>query len=76
VRLPDLDDFKKVAGGLARGLKSSSVDVDVNIFFKEKPNVGEKIRTAESTCSGLRQPKCRTPPFPKQIHGLDWKALF
>ena len=76
VRMPDLQDFEKVSGGLAWGLKSSSVDVDVNIFFKEKPNVGEKIRIAESICAGLRALKCPYELKPHQVQGLDFKALF
>lgn len=76
VRMPDLEDFEKVSGGLAWGLKSSSVDVDVNIFFKEKPNVGEKIRISESICAGLRALKCPYELKPHQVQGLDFKALF
>jgi hypothetical protein len=76
VRMPDLEDFEKVAGGLAWGLKSSSVDVDVNIFFKEKPNVGEKIRISESICAGLRTLNAPFQLKPHQVQGLDFKALF
>lgn len=76
VRMPDLQDFEKISGGLAWGLKSSSVDVDVNIFFKEKPNVGEKIRISESICAGLRALKSPYELKPHQVQGLDFKALF
>lgn len=76
VRMPDLDDFDKVAGGLAWALKSSSVDVDVDIFFKEKPNIGEKIRISESICTGLVKSKCPFPLAPYQIQGLDFPKLF
>ncbi|KAK8890210.1 Coiled-coil domain-containing protein 93 [Tritrichomonas musculus] len=76
VRMPDIDDFDKVAGGLAWALKSSSVDVDVDIFFKERPNIGEKIRISESICSGLQKSKCPFPLAPYQIQGLDFPKLF
>lgn len=76
VRMPDIDDFDKVAGGLAWALKSSSVDVDVDIFFKERPNIGEKIRISESICAGLQKSKCPFPLAPYQIQGLDFPKLF
>ena len=76
VRMPDIDDFDKVAGGLAWALKSSSVDVDVDIFFKERPNIGEKIKISESICAGLAKSKCPFPLAPYQIQGLDFPKLF
>ena len=76
VRMPDLDDFDKIAGGLAWGLKASAVDVDVDIFFKEKPNIGEKIRIAESICKGLQIVKCPIQIVAHQIQGLDYPKLF
>lgn len=76
VRMCDLDDFDKIAGGLAWCLKASSVDVDINIFFKEKPNVGEKVRISESICEGLRLAKCPLGLKPHQIQGLDFPYLF
>lgn len=76
VRMSDLDDFDKIAGGLAWCLKASSVDVDINIFFKEKPNVGEKVRISESICEGLRLAKCPLGLKPHQIQGLDFPYLF
>jgi hypothetical protein len=56
VRMSDLDDCEKVSGGLAWGLRSSSVDIDVTIFFTDKLNVTEKIRIAESIVAGLHSP--------------------
>ena len=76
VRMPDLEDFDKIAGGLAWCLKAGSVDVDVDIFFKEKPNVGEKVKISESICGGLRSAKCPLDLKPHQIQGLDFPSLF
>jgi hypothetical protein len=36
---------------LAWGLKALLIDIEVDIFFKEKPNIGEKIKIAESISS-------------------------
>lgn len=76
VRMSDLEDFDKIAGGLAWCLKASSVDVDIDIFFKEKPTVGEKVRISESICGGLRLAKCPLELKPHQIQGLDFPCLF
>jgi hypothetical protein len=74
--MSDLEDFDKIAGGLAWCLKASSVDVDIDIFFKEKPTVGEKVRISESICGGLRLAKCPLELKPHQIQGLDFPCLF
>ncbi|KAH0790439.1 Coiled-coil domain-containing protein [Histomonas meleagridis] len=76
VRMPDLDDFDKVAGGLSWALKASTVDVNVDIFFKEKPNIGEKIRISDSIITALRKSGCPYNLSPHQIQGLDFPQLF
>lgn len=76
VRMPDLDVFDKIAGGLAWALKAAAVDVDVDIFFKEKPNIGEKIRISESIITGLKISKCPLQLQAYQIQGLDLPKLF
>ena len=76
VRMADLEDFDRIAGGLAWCLKAASVDVDIDIFFKEKPTVGEKVRISESICNGLRLAKCPLELKPHQIQGLDFPYLF
>lgn len=76
VRMLDLDAFDKVAGGLSWALKASSVDVNVDIFFKEKPNIGEKIRISDSICKALRSSGCPYNLTPHQIQGLDFPQIF
>jgi len=76
VRMLDLEDFDKIAGGLAWCLKASCVDVDVDIFYTEKPNVREKVKIAESICGGLRAARCPHDLKPHQIQGLDFPYLF
>ena len=76
VRMADLEDFDRIAGGLAWCLKAAAVDVDIDIFFKEKPTVGEKVRISESICGGLRLAKCPLELKPHQIQGLDFPYLF
>lgn len=76
IRLPDLDDFDRIAGGLTWCLKASFVSVDVDIFYKEKPTMGEKVKISESICKGLESAKCPITLKPHQIQGLDYPSLF
>jgi hypothetical protein len=75
-RLTDLTAFDKVVGGLAWSITASNVDVDVDLFYDEEANIGQKIKLSETIERALRSMGCPAPLQAHQIQGLDYPALF
>ena len=75
-RLTDLTPFDKVVGGLTWSITASNVDVDVDLFYDEEANIGQKIKLSEAIERALRTMGCPAPLQAHQIQGLDYPALF
>lgn len=62
-------------GGMAWGISASAVAVDVDVFFDDDANLGEKNARAEDVCRALLRMKCPLQLRSFQITRQDWKSV-
>lgn len=75
-RITGLSPFDKVIGGMAWAITSSAGDLDIDIFFQEDAQIGQKIKLGEQILDGLKRLGCTLPLQAFQIQGLDFKSIF
>lgn len=56
IRIPSLNNFDKIVGGLSWCITCSNYNID--IYYSEEMNLGQKIKVAEIICSSLKTMKC------------------
>lgn len=76
IRIPSLNDFDKVLGGLSWGILCSGFDIDLDLEYSDEFQLGQKIKLSERVVKGLKTMKCPHPLLPHQIRGLDYNAIF
>eukprot|EP01138_Halocafeteria_seosinensis_P012831 gb/GECG01013107.1/.p1 GENE.gb/GECG01013107.1/~~gb/GECG01013107.1/.p1 ORF type:complete len:626 (+),score=107.85 gb/GECG01013107.1/:1-1878(+) len=75
-RVPKLDAFDKVIGGLCWCIQNSGSDVDVDIFYDDELSLGNKIKMAERVIEVIRNMGCPHPLQANQIQGKDYNAVY
>lgn len=75
-RIPSLDPFDKIIGGLAWSITASNVDVDVDLFYDDGIKTGQKLKLGEGIERALRRMRCPCELQAHQIQGLDYPAIF
>ncbi|KAL6063299.1 Coiled-coil domain-containing protein 93 [Balamuthia mandrillaris] len=75
-RISALSDFDKIVGGLAWCITASNVEVDVDLFFEEEAQIGQKIELGENIVKALIKMKCPFELQAYQIRGLDTERIF
>ena len=56
IRIPSINSFDKIIGGLTWCIICSNFDVDIE--YNEDMNLGQKIKLAEKICVSLKKMKC------------------
>ena len=67
-RIPTLDPFDKIIGGLCWCIDTSGEGVDVDILFQEKSKIKEKIKLSEQIVKAVRNMQC---PASIQAHQIQ-----
>ena len=75
IRIPSLDDFDKILGGIAWGILCSGFDIDLDLDYNDELRLKEKIKLAERVVKGLKNMNCPHPLQPHQIQGLDYGSI-
>lgn len=75
IRIPSLDDFDKILGGIAWGILCSGFDIDLDLDYNDELRLKEKIKLAERVVKGLKNMNCPHPLQPHQIQGLDYGCI-
>jgi CCDC93, coiled-coil domain len=75
IRIPSLDDFDKILGGIAWGILCSGFDIDLDLDYNDELRLKEKIKLAERIVRGLKNMNCPHPLQPHQIQGLDYGSI-
>ncbi|XP_065567637.1 coiled-coil domain-containing protein 93-like isoform X3 [Artemia franciscana] len=68
--------FDKVAGGMVWCIERCSFDIDVDLYFKDNLNIGQKIALTEALVQAFRLMKCPHSLEPHQIQGLDYLSIY
>ncbi|KRX02498.1 hypothetical protein PPERSA_11838 [Pseudocohnilembus persalinus] len=74
IRIPSLNDFDKIMGGLAWCITCSNFDIDIE--YNDEMKLGEKIKIGEKICAVLKQMQCPYSLQSFQIQGLDANSIF
>lgn len=74
-RISTLSDFDKIIGGMAWAMQVFSYDIDINIFYTDTLDLGEKIALTERLVMVLLVMNCPNQIEPHQIVGLDYANL-
>lgn len=74
-RISTLSDFDKVIGGMAWAMQVFSQDIDINIFYRDTLDLGQKIALTERLVMVLLVMNCPHKIEPHQIVGLDHTNL-
>lgn len=74
-RIKTLSDFDKIIGGMAWAMQVFSYDLDINIFYTDTLDLGEKIALTERLVMVLLVMNCPHQLEPHQIVGLDYANL-
>lgn len=75
VRISSLSDFDKIIGGMAWAMQVFSHDINIDIFYKDTLDLGQKIGLTERLVMVLLAMKCPHSLEPHQIVGLDYENL-
>lgn len=77
IRIPSLEDFDKILGGLSWGILCSGFDIDIDLEFSDEYKLKQKLKLAERLLLALKKMKCPHPLLPHQISGrLDFGAIY
>lgn len=74
-RISTLSDFDKIIGGMAWAMQVFSCDIDVDIFYTDSLDLGQKIALTERLVMVLLVMNCPHRIEPHQIVGLDYVHL-
>lgn len=74
-RINTLEDFDKIIGGFAWAMRAFSADLDIDIFYTDLLDLGQKIALTERLVMVLVAMKCPHRIEPHQIVGLDYSSL-
>lgn len=74
-RISTLSDFDKIIGGIAWAMQVFSYDINVNIFYTDTLDLGQKIALTEKFVMVLLVMNCPYQIEPHQIVGLDYVNL-
>lgn len=74
-RINNLADFDKIIGGFAWAMQAFSADLDIDIFYADSLDLGQKIALTERLVMVLVAMKCPHRIEPHQIVGLDYSSL-
>lgn len=74
-RISTLSDFDKIIGGMAWAMQVFSYDLNINIFYTDTLDLGEKIALTERLVMVLLVMNCPHQIEPHQIVGLDFANL-
>lgn len=76
IRIPSLEDFDKILGGISWGILCSGFDIDLDLEYSDEFQLGQKIKLAERVIKGLKTMKCPYPLLPHQLRGLDYASIY
>jgi len=76
VRINGLSRFDKIIGGLAWCITASNEDLDIDLFFQEEAQIGQRIKLGENIIRALQRMKCPYRLEPNQIQGGDYINIF
>lgn len=74
-RISTLSDFDKIIGGMAWAMQVFSYDININVFYTDTLDLGQKIGLTERLVMVLLVMKCPYRLEPHQIVGLDYGSL-
>jgi len=74
-RISSLSEFDKIIGGMAWALQVFSYDINIDVFFADSLDLGQKISLTERLVMVLIAMKCPYRIEPHQIVGLDYANL-
>jgi hypothetical protein len=74
-RISTLSDFDKIIGGMAWAMQLFSYDINIDIFYTDTLDLGQKISLTERLVMVLLASKCPYRIEPHQIVGLDYESL-
>ncbi|XP_037070168.1 coiled-coil domain-containing protein 93-like [Pollicipes pollicipes] len=75
-RIRGLSAFDKLVGGMVWCIEMCSMDVNVDLFYKDELSIGQKIGVTERIIEVLPQMACPHRVEPHQIQGLDCVHIF
>lgn len=75
-RISTISDFDKIIGGMAWALQAFSYDINIDVFYADTLDLGQKIALTERIVMVLLAVKCPYRIEPHQIVGLDHDSLF
>lgn len=74
-RINTLSEFDKIIGGMAWAMQVFSHDININIFYADTLDLGQKIALTERLVMVLLVVNCPYQIEPHQIVGLDYVKL-
>lgn len=74
-RISTLSEFDKIIGGMAWAMQVFSHDINIDIFFTDTLDLGQKISLTERIVMVLIAMRCPYRIEPHQIVGLDYANL-
>lgn len=74
-RISTLSDFDKIIGGMAWAMQVFSYDLNIDVFYTDALDLGQKIALTERLVMVLLAMKCPYRLEPHQIVGLDYANL-
>lgn len=74
-QIKTLPDFDKIIGGFAWAMQAFSAEFDIDIFYTDALDLGQKISLTERLVMVLVALKCPHRIEPHQIVGLDYSSL-
>lgn len=74
-RISSLSDFDKIIGGLAWAMQVFSYDINIDIFYTDNLDLGQKIALTERLVMVILVMNCPHQIEPHQIVGLDYANI-
>lgn len=74
-QIKTLPEFDKIIGGFAWAMQAFSTEFDIDIFYTDALDLGQKISLTERLVMVLMALKCPHRIEPHQIVGLDYSSL-
>jgi hypothetical protein len=56
IRIPSINTFDKILGGLTWCITCSNFEIDIE--YNEEMNIGQKIKVSEKVCAALKKMNC------------------
>lgn len=74
-RISNLSDFDKIIGGMAWAMQIFSYDINIDVFYTDALDLGQKIALTERLVMVMLAMRCPHRLEPHQIVGLDYANL-